>query len=137
MGYIPSITPEREKELIEMAARWIVEHGLSDIAELLLTGYGTTGLLGTYAFIHFYPFARAFLQEHERELTELMTLNARENSRLIIERVKELEEERQRQKILGETIASPTESHRESYWKGLSSSLSRYVGQVKKKFRKE
>jgi len=134
MGYFSSsITPEREKELIERTARWIVDHGLSDVAELLLTGYGTTGLLGNMAFFQFYPFAVAFLKQSERELMELMTLDATKNSKLIIERVKQLEAER---KLLGETSTPPTKSHRESYWNKLSSTLSRRIGRVKRKFRK-
>lgn len=95
MAYI-SLTPETEKELIEKTARFIVEHDLETMAKLALETFGFTDFAGLMLFNEVFPFASGLFGATGQEFVELMTLNPRANSRRILERVEELEKEKQK-----------------------------------------
>ena len=87
-----TVSSEKAEELIEKIAKFIVKNRFSDLAEILLETFGMTNILGQMGFLFGYPFAFGFFGQQGGEYVELMGLNARENTKRILDRVKELKQ---------------------------------------------
>lgn len=118
-----SLTPEREKELIEKIARYIVDNDAGMISKILLQTYGATNFLGQFGFIYLYPFTSAVLGQSGQEYTELLGMNAMDVTRRIVDRVEELEAEKELKEEREKR--APTETSKPS-----SSSLSRRLSSL-------
>ena len=95
MSYF-SLTKEREEELIERIAKFIVNNELTPLAEVLLQAYGVMDAPGNIAFLTVYPWATGIFGKMGQEVTELMGLNPGGSSKRILEKVRELQEEKER-----------------------------------------
>ena len=92
------LTPEREKELIDQVAQYIVKHDLEDFAEIILEGTAPFGdIVGELGFMMTYPLAVTFLGRTGSDLANLMGFNYKMNAKRILARVAELKAEKKRQ----------------------------------------
>lgn len=89
MGY--TLTPEREKELIEKVARFIVDNEFEGFAKVLFKDLVTTcNSLAQLGFVFVYPFAIVFGGDVGQDLANLLGLDYEKNAKLILQRVNEL-----------------------------------------------
>ena len=91
-----SLTPEREKEMVERIARFIANSDIRDFLKIALKTYGLTNFFGNLGFMFSYPYATGLLGDFGQDFSELMGLNPVNSSQLILKRVEELEEEQKR-----------------------------------------
>ena len=93
------LSAEREKELIEKVARLIVNGGLEDIVGILLEATVPIGdVVGPMSLLVSFPWLPAFFGTTGMDYSILMGLDYRKNGKAILERVKELSEEKEESK---------------------------------------
>jgi hypothetical protein len=86
-------TPEREEELIEQAAQYIVRHDLEDIAQIALEGTAPFGdIVGELGFMMAYPLAVTFFNRTGSDFVNMLGFNYKINAEKILKRVEELKE---------------------------------------------
>jgi hypothetical protein len=91
---------EREKQLVDQAAQFIVKHDLEDFAEMFLEGTAPYGeIIGNLGFIATYPLAVFFLGQTGSDLANMMGFNYRLNANKILGRVAELKHEKTQKKL--------------------------------------
>ena len=108
-------TPEREEELIEQAAQYIVRHDLEDFAQIALEGTAPFGdIVGELGFMMTYPLAVTFFNRTGSDFVNMLGFNYQHNAEKILKRVEELknvkelqekqfkEQEKLRRKLKGE-----------------------------------
>lgn len=108
-------TPEREEELIEQAAQYIVRHDLEDFAQIALEGTAPFGdIVGELGFMMTYPLAVTFFNRTGSDFVNMLGFNYQLNAEKILKRVEELkkvkelqekhfkEQEKFRRKLKGE-----------------------------------
>lgn len=108
-------TPEREEELIEQAAQYIVRHDLEDFAQIALEGTAPFGdIVGELGFMMTYPLAVTFFNRTGSDFVNMLGFNYQLNAVKILKRVEELkkvkelqekqfkEQEKLRRKLKGE-----------------------------------
>ena len=108
-------TPEREKELIEQAAQYIVRHDLEDFAQIALEGTAPFGdIVGELGFMMTYPLAVTFFNRTGSDFVNMLGFDYKLNAEKILKRVEELknvkelqekqfkEQEKLRRKLKGE-----------------------------------
>lgn len=88
-----TLPPRIEDKLIEKAARFAVENGISEFVMPYLEIYSRTDIVGTLSFSVVAPFAMIIGQDLF-DFASIMSTNPMENSRRLINRIKELEEEK-------------------------------------------
>ena len=89
------LTPERERQLIELAARYIVDHDLEDFAEIIIEGTAPFGqIVGELGLMMTLPLAVTFFGNTGSEFVNLMGFNYKLNAQRIMARVQELKEEK-------------------------------------------
>lgn len=88
-------TPEREKEVIKEAAKFIVNNNLTGLAEPFLRSFRPTSeILGGVAFLQYFHWS-VLLGRWTMELTYMMADKPRETIDHILAEVEVLEKERQ------------------------------------------
>ena len=108
-------TPEREEELIEQAAQYIVRHDLEDFAQIALEGTAPFGdIVGELGFMMTYPLAVTFFNRTGSDFVNMLGFDYKLNAEKILKRVEELknvkelqekqfkEQEKLRRKLKGE-----------------------------------
>ncbi|MEM2942644.1 MAG: hypothetical protein QXT81_04405, partial [Candidatus Bathyarchaeia archaeon] len=91
------LSPEREKYLIEQAARYIVQHGLEDFAQMVLEGTAPFGdIVGELGFMMTYPLAVTFFGRTGSDFINMIGFNYKTNAKRILDRVAELKEEKKK-----------------------------------------
>jgi hypothetical protein len=86
-------TPEREEELIEQAAQYIVRHDLEDFAQIALEGTAPFGdIVGELGFMMAYPLAVTFFNRTGSDFVNMLGFNYKMNAEKILKRVEELRE---------------------------------------------
>ncbi len=108
-------TPEREEELIEQAAQYIVRHDLEDFAQIALEGTAPFGdIVGELGFMMTYPLAVTFFNRAGSDFINMFGFNYTLNAEKILKRIEELkkvkelqekhfkEQEKFRRKLKGE-----------------------------------
>ena len=108
-------TPEREEELIEQAAQYIVRHDLEDFAQIALEGTAPFGdIVGELGFMMTYPLAVTFFNRTGSDFVNMLGFDYNLNAEKILKRVEELknvkelqekqfkEQEKLRRKLKGE-----------------------------------
>ena len=108
-------TPEREGELIEQAAQYIVRHDLEDFAQIALEGTAPFGdIVGELGFMMTYPLAVTFFNRTGSDFVNMLGFDYKLNAEKILKRVEELknvkelqekqfkEQEKLRRKLKGE-----------------------------------
>jgi hypothetical protein len=108
-------TPEREEELIEQAAQYIVRHDLEDFAQIALEGTAPFGdIVGELGFMMTYPLAVTFFNRTGSDFINMLGFNYKLNAEKILKRIEELkkvkelqekhfkEQEKFRRKLKGE-----------------------------------
>jgi len=91
--------PEREKYLIDIVAKQIVDLELEDFAEVILEGTKPFGpFLGQTAFLMSYPGFVAFFGQTGNDFANMMGFDYTKNAERILERVRELKKEREEAK---------------------------------------
>jgi len=89
--------PERQAYLINLVAQRIVDLDLEDFAEIILEGTKPFGpFLGETGFMMTYPSLVAFFGQSGHDFAAMMGFNYMENVERILERVKELKEEKEK-----------------------------------------
>jgi len=84
-------TPEREEELIEQAAQYIVRHDLEDFAQIALEGTAPFGdIVGELGFMMTYPLAVTFFNRTGADFVNMLGFNYKLNAERILKRVEEL-----------------------------------------------
>jgi hypothetical protein len=84
-------TPEREEELIEQAAQYIVRHDLEDFAQIALEGTAPFGdIVGELGFMMTYPLAVTFFNRTGSDFVNMLGFNYQLNAEKILKRVAEL-----------------------------------------------
>jgi len=84
-------TPEREEELIEQAAQYIVRHDLEDFAQIALEGTAPFGdIVGELGFMMTYPLAVTFFSRTGSDFVNMLGFNYKLNAEKILKRIEEL-----------------------------------------------
>jgi hypothetical protein len=84
-------SPEREEELIEQAAQYIVRHDLEDFAQIALEGTAPFGdIVGELGFMMTYPLAVTFFNRTGSDFVNMLGFNYQLNAEKILKRVEEL-----------------------------------------------
>jgi hypothetical protein len=84
-------SPEREEELIELAAQYIVRHDLEDFAQIALEGTAPFGdIVGELGFMMTYPLAVTFFNRTGSDFVNMLGFNYQLNAEKILKRVEEL-----------------------------------------------
>ncbi len=84
-------TPEREEELIEQAAQYIVRHDLEDFAQIALEGTAPFGdIVGELGFMMTYPLAVTFFSRTGSDFVNMLGFNYKMNAERILKRVEEM-----------------------------------------------
>jgi hypothetical protein len=84
-------TPEREEELIEQAAQYIVRHDLEDFAQIALEGTAPFGdIVGELGFMMTYPLAVTFFNRSGSDFVNMLGFDYKLNAERILKRVEEL-----------------------------------------------
>ncbi|MCW3990512.1 MAG: hypothetical protein NWE88_10605 [Candidatus Bathyarchaeota archaeon] len=84
-------TPEREEELIEQAAQYIVRHDLEDFAQIALEGTAPFGdIVGELGFMMTYPLAVTFFNRTGSDFINMLGFNYKLNAEKILKRIEEL-----------------------------------------------
>lgn len=127
-----SLTPKREDELIEQIATFIVDNNMVDVAAMMLETFGKSNAVANMGFFHLYPFMTMFFGRTGQELSELIGLSPSINNKRILERVKELEKEREAQKAMKRLLGIEKESVALKLKAKLSNALSSFFSKLKK-----
>ena len=90
------LSPEAEEELLKKTARFIVDHGLTQIAEMFLPIYGQSEYIGTTLFTSALPFAVAFFGTQGLDYISLLGLNPKVNIKRLLTKIREAELDRTR-----------------------------------------
>jgi hypothetical protein len=93
-----SLTPDREDELVELVATFIVDNNMVDVAAIMLETFSKSNAVANMGFFQMYPFMTLFFGRTGQELSELIGLNPSVNNKRILERIEELEKERVRKR---------------------------------------
>ena len=89
-------TPEREAELIEQAAQYIVRHDLEDFAQIALEGTAPFGdIVGELGFMMTFPLAVTFFNRAGADFVNMLGFNYQLNAEKILKRVEELKKEKE------------------------------------------
>ncbi len=84
-------TPERQEELIEQAAQYIVRHDLEDFAQMALEGTAPFGdIVGELGIMMAYPLAVTFFNRTGSDFINMFGFNYKLNSERVLKRVEEL-----------------------------------------------
>jgi hypothetical protein len=90
------VTPEREEELIEAAAQYIVRHDLEDVAQIALEGTAPFGdIVGELGFMMTFPLAVTFFNRAGADFVNMLGFNYQMNAERILKRVEELRKEKE------------------------------------------
>jgi len=90
------LTSDKEKEIIEKVARFIVDREMSPIAILFLEAFKPLSIVGSYFG---QMFIEPFLPVYEKEGSEIiLTFQKIENTESLIKKIEELEEEKKLRK---------------------------------------
>mgnify|MGYP003565338417 CR=1 FL=1 len=90
------VTPEREEELIEAAAQYIVRHDLEDVAQIALEGTAPFGdIVGELGFMMTFPLAVTFFNRAGADFVNMLGFNYQMNAERILKRVEELGKEKE------------------------------------------
>jgi hypothetical protein len=118
------ISPEREEQLIEQAAKYIVQHDLEDLAVIALEGTAPFGdVVGELGIMMSYPLAVTLFARSGGDFVKMLGFNYEVNATRLQERVEELaEEKRKRQRKLRE-IEKQHRGNKEGWFSGFSSWL--------------
>lgn len=88
-------SPEREEQLIEQAAQYIVRHDLEDFAEIALEGTAPFGdVVGELGVMMSYPLAVTFFNRAGADFVNMLGFNYTVNANRILKRVQELSKEK-------------------------------------------
>jgi len=94
------ISPERQKEMIEQAAQYIVSHDLEDMAIIALEGTAPFGtVVGELGIMMSYPLAVTFFNNFGADFVKMFGFNYQENAESLIKRIEELVEEKRREEL--------------------------------------
>jgi len=90
---------EREEYFIDLIARRIVDLEMEEFAEVILEGTKPFGsFIGEMGFLATYPGLVTFFGQSGHDFANMMGFDYTKNAERIIERVKELKEEKERAK---------------------------------------
>jgi len=117
------MTPEREEQLIEQAAQFIVQRDLEDLAVIALEGTAPFGdIVGEMGIMMSYPLAVTLFSRSGGDFVKMLGFNYEVNAKRLQERVEELaEEKRKRQRKLREM--EKQRDDKEGWFSGFSSWL--------------
>jgi hypothetical protein len=88
-------SPEREEELIEQAAQYIVRHDLEDFAAIAIEGTAPFGdVVGELGVMMSYPLAVTFFNRSGADFVNMLGFNYKMNANRILKRVEELSKEK-------------------------------------------
>jgi len=91
-------TPEREGELIELAAQYIIKHDLEDFAQIALEGTAPFGdIVGELGFMMTFPLAVTFFKRTGSEFVNMFGFNYKINAERVLKRIVELKKEKELQ----------------------------------------
>jgi hypothetical protein len=117
------ISPEREEQLIEQAAQYIVKNDLEDLAVIALEGTAPFGdVVGELGIMMSYPLAVTLFARSGGDFVKMLGFNYEVNAKRLQERVEALaEEKRKRQRRQREM--EPKRGKKEGWFSGFSSWL--------------
>jgi hypothetical protein len=120
-------TPEREEELIEIAAQYIVRHDLEDFAAIAIEGTAPFGdIVGELGVMMSYPLAVTFFNRSGADFVNMLGFNYQVNAERILKRVEQLAKEKKiRQEKIKELekLRRQAEGRQESWFSRLLLSL--------------
>jgi hypothetical protein len=102
---LPAGIDSRKIEIIDRIANLILDLNLDDYAAQMFEAYGSFEVLGQTAFVSITPIMTALWGVDGFDTAQLMALDPREGSTLIIKRLKELKAEREKEKVAGENVS--------------------------------
>lgn len=105
----------RKKAAIDRIVNVILDYKVDDYAEVLLDVYGRFEVLGQTSYMTYAPILTAVFGKAGLDIADVLGLNPREGTQLILKRLKEVKEERESQKIESENEKS-YDTKRESLW---------------------
>ena len=96
------LDPEREKQLVEEAARFVVKHGLEEATQIIVETTAPFGeMIGGLGFLFAFLPVTALFGRGGVDVMNMMGFDYKANTQKILERVKELKKEKDlRDKIL-------------------------------------
>lgn len=90
------LTPERERELVDKIAWFIVNRDVVEFAKFALELYGVSDVPGELFFLGLYPWISGVMGRNGEELVEFLCHDASEKVPLILARVEQLVQERKK-----------------------------------------
>jgi hypothetical protein len=132
-----SLTPDRENELVEQIAKFIVDNNMVDVAAIMLETFSKSNAVANMGFFHIYPFMTLFFGRTGQELSELIGLNPSVNNKRILQRIEELENERVRRVEAEKAMKRLMGIEEQTPFSKLKSSLSKALSVFSSKKKKE
>ena len=117
------MTPEREEQLIEQAAQFIVQRDLEDLAVIALEGTAPFGdVVGEMGIMMSYPLAVTLFARSGGDFVKMLGFNYEVNAKRLQERVEELAEEKKNRQRKQRELEKHT-GNKEGWFSGFSSWL--------------
>lgn len=94
-----SIDDEKKKEIIDRLAKTIIDLNMQDLAEIFFDMYGRPEIIGQMAFIEYAPLVAVLFGKDGLYASEILGLEPRVGSALILKRLRELKAEKEKEKL--------------------------------------
>ena len=92
-----TLTPEREKYIIDQVSRTIIQYDIEDIAIAILEGTAPYGeAVGELGVMSTYPFMVTFFGQFGQDLINMLGFDYTKNANKLKERIAELKKEKER-----------------------------------------
>lgn len=95
---------KRRKEIIDRVAKIILDLKMEEFAEATFDMYGRFEVLGQSAYTYIAPYMAVFFGNDGLDAAEIFSLEPRQGSAMILERLRELKAERAKEKLEREDI---------------------------------